>query len=201
MMRMICAVALVAAVAGVCVVGSVRGEETKQPAVKGEVVKSEALNFKVKDIDGKEVDLNDYAGKVVMIVNVASKCGNTKQYTGLEEMYQKYKDKGFVILAFPANNFGKQEPGTEAEIKEFCTNSAYKVTFPLFSKISVKGEDMAPLYKYLTQTEAKPKGKGDVGWNFEKFLIGKDGKVVGRFEAKTKPDNKELVAAVEAALK
>lgn len=159
------------------------------------------LDHKMKDIDGKDVDLAQYKGKVVLIVNVASKCGHTKQYTGLEAMYQKYKDKGFVILAFPANNFGKQEPGTNQQIKEFCTaeDSKYHITFPLFSKISVKGEDQDPLYKELT-TYSMGKATGDVAWNFEKFLVGKDGKVSGRFRSAVTPESKDLVAAVEKEL-
>jgi glutathione peroxidase len=159
------------------------------------------LGYKMMDIDGKEVDLSQYKGKVVMMVNVASKCGYTPQYTGLEKLYQDYKDKGFVILAFPANNFGGQEPGTDAQIKEFCTaaDSKYHVTFPIFSKISVKGGDIAPLYKELIQFSMKD-AKGDVAWNFEKFLIGKDGKIVGRYRSATKPDDKGLVATIDAEL-
>ena len=123
-----------------------------------------ALNFSVKDIDGKDVNLADFKGKVILIVNVASKCGNTPQYEGLEKLYRTYKDKGLVILGFPANNFGAQEPGTAAEIKQFCT-AKYNVTFPMFSKISVKGEDIAPLYQYLTHVATQPQPKGDITWN------------------------------------
>src|ERR1700743_545499 len=161
--------------------------------------KAPALNFTVKSIDGKDVDLNQYLGKVVLIVNVASKCGNTPQYTGLEKMYQKYKDKGFVILVFPANNFKQQEPGTNEQILEFC-RSTYDVKFPMFSKISVKGDDQSPLYKYLTSVDAKPKGKGDVPGNFEKFLGGRDGNVVARFAPKTQPEDPAVVSAIEGAL-
>lgn len=160
--------------------------------------KASPLAHKVKDIDGKEVDLASFKGKVVLIVNVASKCGNTPQYEGLEKMYEKYKDKGFVILGFPANNFGKQEPGTEAEIKEFCT-SKYSVTFPMMSKISVKGGDIDPLYTDLTKFSSKD-AKGDVDWNFAKFLVGKDGQIVDRFKAGVKPEDKKLIAAIEAEL-
>jgi glutathione peroxidase len=195
--------ALAGAVAAVLAVSSVRADVKAEGNAPSAAASGEALGFTVKDIDGKDVDLSSYKGKVVMIINVASKCGNTKQYTGLEAMYQKYKDQGFVILAFPANNFGGQEPGSEAQIKEFCTgaDSKYKVSFPLFSKISVKGADMAPLYKHLTALETKPKGKGDVKWNFEKFLIAKDGTVAGRFDPGMKPEDPKLVAAVEEQLK
>jgi glutathione peroxidase len=158
-----------------------------------------ALAFTMKDIDGKDVNLAQYAGKVILIVNVASKCGNTPQYAALESAYQQYKDKGFVILGFPANNFGEQEPGSNEEIKQFCTGK-YDVTFPMFSKISVKGDDIAPLYKHLTSLDTKPAPKGDITWNFEKFLIGRDGTVVARFSPRTKPNDPQIVAAVEAAL-
>jgi glutathione peroxidase len=158
-----------------------------------------ALDFKVKDIDGKEVDLVSYKGKVILMLNVASKCGNTPQYAALETMYTKYKSKGFVVMGFPANNFGGQEPGSEMDIKAFCEET-YKVDFPLFSKVSVKGADQAPLFKYLTAQESKPLSKGDIRWNFEKFLINKQGKLVNRFGDKVKPDDKTIVDAVEAAL-
>ncbi|HEY7117767.1 MAG TPA: glutathione peroxidase [Tepidisphaeraceae bacterium] len=157
------------------------------------------LQFKVKDIDGKDVDLSQYKGKVVLIVNVASKCGNTPQYKQLEEAYKKYADKGFVILGFPANEFGHQEPGTNEQIKEFCT-STYNVDFPMFSKIVVKGDGQADLYKYLTDKQTNPKFAGPITWNFEKFLVGRDGKVVARFTPKTKPDAAQVVKAVEAEL-
>ena len=150
----------------------------------------------VKKIDGSEVDLAKYKGKVVMIVNVASRCGATPQYAGLQKLYDTYKDKGFVILGFPANEFGAQEPGTDAEISKFCTSN-YNVTFDMFSKIVVKGDGQAPLYKALT-SQADP--AGDVKWNFEKFLIGKDGKVAARFMTRTTPDDPQVVKAIEAAL-
>jgi glutathione peroxidase len=165
--------------------------------------KPDALNFTVKDIDGKDVDLSSYSGKVILMLNVSSRCGNTPQYTALESLYEKYKDKGFVIIGFPANNFGGQEPGTNAQIKEFCTadDSKYHITFPLMSKISVKGDDIHPLFKYLTNQDCKPLSKGDIKWNFEKFLISKDGKLIGRFGNRTQPDDKSIVEAIEAALK
>lgn len=155
--------------------------------------------FTMKNIDGQDVKLDTYKGKVVMIVNTASKCGYTPQYEGLQAMYDKYKDKGFVILGFPANNFMGQEPGTEAEIKEFCTTK-YKVTFPMFAKISVKGEDQHPLYNFLTNKATNPDFAGDISWNFNKFLIGRSGKVVARFGSKDKPDAETVVAAVEKYL-
>jgi len=149
------------------------------------------------DAEGKRTSLKDYEGKVVMIVNVASKCGLTKQYDALEALYKKHKDEGFVVLGFPCNDFANQEPGTIEEIKEFCKVN-HGVTFPLMGKLSVKGKDQHALYAALTG----PQGAfpGDVKWNFGKFLIGKDGKPVARFEPKTKPDDKELVTAVEKAL-
>ena len=158
-----------------------------------------ALNFKVKSIDGKEIDLSQYRGKVLLVVNVASECGLTPQYEGLEALQKKYADKGFTVLGFPCNQFGKQEPGTDAEISEFCQTN-YKVTFPMFSKIEVNGENAAPLYKHLTSLDAKPKGKGQVAWNFEKFVIGKKGEVIARFAPKTEPDAPELIAAIEGEL-
>jgi glutathione peroxidase len=161
--------------------------------------KSGPLQFVMKDIDGKDVDLSQYKGKVVMIVNVASKCGNTPQYEQLEALHKKYSEKGLVILGFPANEFGKQEPGSNAQIKEFCT-ATYQVDFPMFSKIVVKGPGQAELYKYLTSRETNPQHAGDITWNFEKFLIGRDGQVVNRFTPKTKPDAPQVVKAIEAEL-
>ncbi|MEI6506361.1 MAG: glutathione peroxidase [Planctomycetota bacterium] len=154
------------------------------------------LTGEVKTIDGKAVDLASYKGKVVLIVNVASRCGATPQYAGLQKLYDTYKDKGLVVLGFPANDFGAQEPGTDSQIADFCT-SKYSVNFPMFSKITVKGPGKAGLYKVLTET-ADP--KGEVAWNFEKFLVGKDGLVAGRFKTGVQPDDAALVAAVEAAL-
>lgn len=161
---------------------------------------SSIYDFKLKNIDGSEVKLETYKGKVVMIVNTASKCGLTPQYEALQAVYDKYKDQGFVILGFPANNFMGQEPGTEQEIKEFCTLK-YKVTFPMFSKISVKGTDQHPLYTYLTNEKSNPGFAGDISWNFEKFLLGKDGKTLARFSPSTKPDNEKVIEAIENALK
>ena len=154
--------------------------------------------FTVKDIDGKDAELSKYQGKVVLVVNVASKCGHTPQYKQLQEVFEKYKDKGFVVLGFPANEFGKQEPGTDAEIKGFCA-SKYNVTFDMFSKIVVKGEGIAPLYQWLTSKDGK--FGGDIKWNFTKFLIGKDGRIINRFEPGVKPDDAKVIEAIEAALK
>jgi glutathione peroxidase len=158
-----------------------------------------ALNFKAKTIDGETVDLEDYEGNVVLVVNTASQCGLTPQYAGLQELYEKYKDKGFVVLGFPCNQFGSQEPGSEAEIKQFCSTK-YNVTFPMFSKIDVNGEEAAPIYKYLTSQDAKPAGKGQISWNFEKFLIDREGNLVNRFAPPTKPSDAELIQAIDSEL-
>jgi glutathione peroxidase len=157
------------------------------------------LDFTVKDIDEQDAALSQYKGKVVLIVNVASKCGFTPQYTALEKLYMDHKDQGFVILGFPANNFHSQEPGTDEEIKTFCS-SKYSVTFPLMSKISVKGDDKAPLYKFLTEEPTAGDFKGDITWNFNKFLVDRNGNVIARFASPTKPDDAKLVAAVQSAL-
>lgn len=160
----------------------------------GEDVKN-IYQFKVKDIDGKEVELSAYKGKTLLIVNVASKCGNTPQYKKLMELTEKYKDKNFAVLGFPANEFGKQEPGTDAEIKTFCTTK-YSVTFPMFSKVIVKGDGQAPLFQYLTTAE-NPDAKGDIKWNFEKFLVGPDGQLKHRFAAALSPTDENLVKAID----
>lgn len=160
---------------------------------------SGVYSFTLNSIDGKPVPLADYKGKVVLLVNVASQCGYTPQYSALEAIYEKYKDQGFVILGFPANNFGAQEPGTNEEIKTFCTRK-YSVTFPMYSKISVKGEDQAPLYAYLTKQTA-PGIAGDIKWNFTKFLVDREGKVVQRFEPAVTPDSKEVTGAIEKQLR
>jgi glutathione peroxidase len=158
------------------------------------------LGFKMKDIDGKEVALDAYKGKVLLIVNVASHCGLTNgQYAGLVPLYEKYKKQGFEVLAFPANNFGKQEPGTDPEIKEFCSQK--KVSFPLFAKISVAGDDIHPLYKFLTTQEKDPKLNGKISWNFEKFLVDAKGAVIARFAPKVDPQAKEITEVIEKALK
>jgi glutathione peroxidase len=157
------------------------------------------LGFKVQSLEGKDVDLSQYKGKVVLIVNVASNCGFTKQYKAMEELYTKYSDQGFVILGFPCNQFGKQEPGTADEIRKFCTDK-YNVTFPMMAKVDVNGDGACDLYKYLTPLDAKPKGAGKVKWNFEKFLVGRDGQVVARYPSQSKPDSDEVVKAIETEL-
>jgi glutathione peroxidase len=151
-------------------------------------------DFAMDSIQGQPVPLSEYKGKVALVVNVASRCGYTPQYTALEATYRKYKDRGFVVLGFPANNFKSQEPGTNAEIQEFCKRT-YDVTFPMFSKISVLGEDKAPLYKYLTSQMGS-----EIEWNFTKFLVDGDGKVLARFPSKVTPDSPEVTAAIEKAL-
>jgi glutathione peroxidase len=153
----------------------------------------------MKSLKGEKVDLADYRGKVVMIVNTASYCGNTPQYGDLEQLWKKYGEKGLVVLGFPANEFGKQEPGSDDEIAEFCTKN-YRVTFPMFSKIVVKGDGKAPLYDYLTSKKSNPKFGGEITWNFEKFLIGRDGKVAARFKPGLKPQTDEVVKAIESEL-
>jgi glutathione peroxidase len=189
---------LVGLVAGMLLLAPVLvGAEDKK---KGDKKVAPALNFKMKSIDGKEVDLSKYQGKVVLIVNVASKCGNTPQYKGLQELYEKYGKDGFVVLGVPANDFGKQEPGTNEEIAQFCS-SKYHVTFPMLAKVSVKGDDMCPLYKYLTTKESNPELNGEIRWNFEKFLIGRSGAVVQRFHPPVKPEADQVVKAIEAELK
>ncbi|MBL7115016.1 MAG: glutathione peroxidase [Kiritimatiellae bacterium] len=157
-------------------------------------------DFTMQDIDNKNVSLSEFKGKVLLLVNVASKCGFTDQYSGLEKLYTTYKDRGFLVLGFPSNDFLGQEPGTNAEIKQFCTLN-YGVTFRMFSKISVKGKPIHPLYEYLTSKESNPDFGGKISWNFNKFLIGHDGVIEARFGSRTKPDNKALIAAIEQALK
>jgi len=151
----------------------------------------------LKDIDGKDTSLKPYQGKVLLIVNVASKCGFTPQYTALEALYQKYKDQGLVVLGFPCNQFAHQEPGTDAEIKQFCT-SKYNVTFPMFDKIEVNGPNRHPLYAQLAGKESP--FPGNIGWNFTKFLVGRDGKILKRFNSPVKPDSAEVAQAIESAL-
>lgn len=155
---------------------------------------SSIYDFNLKTIDGAPAPLSAYKGKVVLLVNVASKCGYTPQYAGLEKLYEKYKDKGFVIIGIPANNFGAQEPGTDQEIKTFCTRN-YSVTFPMMSKVSVKGADMTPLYHYLTSSTG-----GDIKWNFTKFLIDKNGNIASRFESAVTPESADIAHAIEQAL-
>ena len=166
------------------------------PAQEAKVPDAKLYSFVMKDIDGKDKKLSDYKGKALLLVNVASLCGNTPQYKGLEALYQKYHKQGFEILGFPANDFGHQEPGTNSENKQFCDTN-FHVTFPMFSKIDVKGDKIDPLYHYLTTETAF---KGDIEWNFGKFLVGRDGSILARFTPKTQPDDKALLAALEKDL-
>jgi glutathione peroxidase len=161
---------------------------------------SSLYDFTLPALNGTPTPLAGFKGKVLLVVNVASQCGYTPQYEGLQALYKKYKDEGFVIAGFPANNFGEQEPGTNEAIGAFC-RSKYGVTFPMFSKISVKGNDKAPLYQFLTDKAANPKTGGEIQWNFTKFLVDRNGKVIQRFESAVEPQSKELVSAVESALK
>jgi len=159
---------------------------------------SNIYDFTLPSIDGKPMPLSDFKGKVVLLVNVASRCGYTPQYSALESLYEKYKDQGFVIVGFPANNFGGQEPGSNEEIKTFCSRK-YNVTFPLYGKVSVKGDDQTPLYQYLTK-QTDPSIMGEIKWNFTKFLVDRNGHVVRRFESAVTPDSKDVVSAVEKQL-
>lgn len=193
MLKLVGALILVAAVGGAFYYTSRPAENN---IVKAAPTNESMYDITVKDIDGNDVKLDTYKGKVLLIVNTASKCGLTPQYEGLQALYDKYKDKGLVVLGFPANNFMGQEPGTNEEIKEFCT-LRYKVTFPMFAKISVKGEDQHPLYELLTGTDGFD---GDITWNFEKFLVDKDGKILSRFSPKVTPEDPEIIKAIEAAL-
>jgi glutathione peroxidase len=181
-----------------CLIASIAFTFAAYAAEKGEKL-SNPLEVKMKGLDGKEVDLSQFKGKVVVFVNVASKCGNTPQYAGLEKLYENYSKDGLVIVGVPANEFGKQEPGTDADIATFC-ESTYHVKFPMLSKVVVKGDGMCPLYDYLTSQSTAPVKAGPISWNFEKFIVGRDGKVVARFSPKTQPDDEKFVGAVKAEL-
>lgn len=157
------------------------------------------LDFTVKSIHDEDVELNQYFGDVVLIVNVASKCGLTPQYEGLQELHEEYADKGLSILGFPANNFGKQEPGSNDEIATFCEKN-YGVEFDMFAKVSVAGDDQAPLYKFLTENETNPKFAGKIRWNFDKFLVSREGEIIARFSPRSKPTSKEVINAIQNAL-
>jgi glutathione peroxidase len=156
-------------------------------------------DYTLKSIDGQPTPLSDFHGKVLLLVNVASRCGYTPQYTALESLYEKYKDRGLVIVGVPANNFMGQEPGTNEEIKTFCTKK-YNVTFPMMSKLSVKGDDKTPLYQFLTSKTEDPKFGGEIQWNFTKFLFDRNGNALARFEPAVKPDSPEVISAIESAL-
>lgn len=167
-------------------------------ATKERFVKS-IYDIEATTISGEMIKLEEYKGKTLLIVNTASKCGFTGQYDGLQKLYETYEDRGLVILGFPSNDFMKQEPGSNEEIASFCKLN-YGVTFPMFGKISVKGDDQHPLYTYLTAKETNPEFGGKISWNFNKFLISKDGNIVGRFGSRTKPDDKDLIGAITGAL-
>jgi glutathione peroxidase len=176
---------------------TVKNNEINHETKPGNKLKNNINDIVVKDMNGKEIKLSDYNGKVLLIVNVASKCGYTPQYEGLEKIYKKYKNKGFEILAFPCNDFGHQEPGTNEEIKQFC-KSKFGVTFKLFDKVKVLGDDKCTLYARLTDNSVTE--KSDIGWNFEKFLIDRKGNIVARFKSKITPESKELTTAIEQEL-
>ncbi len=160
---------------------------------------SSVLDFTVNDINGKPVEMSKYKGKVLLIVNTASKCGFTPQYDGLEKLHEKYGEQGLAVMGFPCNDFGHQDPGTDAEILQFCTGK-YDVKFDMFSKVVVKGDSKTPLFDFLINKGTNPQFGGDIGWNFNKFLIGRDGQIVGRFASKFKPLSDDLTKAIEAEL-
>ncbi|WP_372806940.1 glutathione peroxidase [Pontiella sp.] len=170
------------------------------PSTAKEVPVKKLYDIEAKTIDGQTIKLEQYKGKTLLIVNTASKCGFTGQYEGLQKLYESYQDKGFVVLGFPSNDFLKQEPGTNEEIASFCQLN-YGVTFPMFEKISVKGDGQHPLYAFLTDKKTNPGFDGKISWNFNKFLVSPEGKVVGRFGSRTKPSDKQLVEAIELLLK
>lgn len=157
-------------------------------------------DFSMKSIEGKDVKMDEFKGKVLLLVNVASHCGYTPQYTGLQSIYSKYKDQGFLVLGFPSNDFGGQEPGSNEEVKTFCT-SKYNVTFPMFSKITVVGANKHPFYRFLTEKATNPEFAKEISWNFNKFLVDKTGKIVGAYESGITPESPELTGAIEKALK
>ncbi|MBI9018343.1 MAG: glutathione peroxidase [Phycisphaerae bacterium] len=174
-------------------------DSTKTDKTEDNTTPNSIYDFTMDDIDGKPVPLSKYKGQAILIVNVASKCGYTKQYAPLQELYAKYKSKGLVVLGFPANNYGGQEPGTNEEIQQFCTNN-FAVDFPMFAKLSARGKDIHPMYKYLTSLDIKGQ-TGAIKWNFNKFLIDRKGNPVGRYESKVAPDNDDFLKDLEIALK
>jgi glutathione peroxidase len=189
-----CVVASLGFAAFVAAASSPRAEEKK-----GDKKVPAALNFTMKGLDGKDVDLSKYQGKVILVVNVASKCGFTPQYKSLEGLHEKYASEGLVVLGVPSNDFGKQEPGTDAEIAKFCEEK-YNVKFDMLSKVSVKGDNQCAFYKFLTSKDTDPKFAGPIKWNFTKFLISKQGEVVNRFDSKVEPQSDEIVKAIEMEL-
>jgi glutathione peroxidase len=177
--------------------GAALGHRPKEKTMEKPM--SSVYDFTVKNIEGSDVKLDAYRGKVLLLVNVASHCGYTPQYDGLEKIYKQYHGQGLEVLGFPSNDFGAQEPGTNAEIKEFCTLK-YNVTFPLFAKITVKGDGQHPLYTYLTAKETDPEFAGPISWNFNKFLVGRDGKIIARFDSKDEPESEKVTKAIDTAL-
>lgn len=182
-----------------CGCGSTAARPQERANGAGRQTLKNVHDFVVTSMDGQDVRLADYDGKVLLLVNVASKCGFTGQYADLQKLYETHKESGFAVLGFPANNFLGQEPGSNEEIREFCTLN-YGVTFPVFAKISVKGKDQHPLYEFLTNKKTNPEFGGSITWNFNKFLVDRQGRVVGRFGSRDKPMGKAIVNAVEAAL-
>lgn len=182
---------------GRLVVDQANADDPKEKTMQNDI--PAALDFEMQALEGDDVKLDQYHGDVVLMVNVASKCGLTKQYKQLQKLHDEYAEKGLSILGFPANNFGKQEPGSSEEIAEFCEHN-YGVEFDMFAKISVKGDDQAPLYNFLTSEKTNPKFAGKISWNFEKFLVNRDGQVIARFSPRTKPNAEEVIKAIEAAL-
>jgi glutathione peroxidase len=195
---MSCIVIILSVSVGAAVLVAAHSQEN--PHVPTATAQDSVLNFTMNNLDGKPVALSKYQGKVVLIVNTASKCGYTPQYKQLQALHEKYADKGLAILGFPSNDFGQQEPGTDQQIAEFCKRN-YGVKFDMFSKVVVKGDKQCPLYKFLTSPETDPKHAGEIKWNFEKFLISRDGTIVNRFNSKVTPDSEEMINAIEAELK
>jgi len=193
MMRWFCSVSLCGLLAAALLISH------RSPASAADKEVPQVLNFEMDSLGGKPVSLKDYQGKVVLIVNTASECGATPQYRPLQKLYETYQGQGLVVLGFPCNQFGSQEPGGAKEIQEFCTSN-YGVTFPMFAKIDVNGSKAAPLYQHLTSKETDPKFSGKIRWNFEKFLISRDGAIVGRFATVVDPSSPEVIQAIEAEL-
>jgi glutathione peroxidase len=184
----------------IAVLAFITGPALADDANKGDKKVAPVLNFSMKGIDGQDVELSKLQGKVVLFVNVASKCGFTPQYEGLEKLHEKYAKDGLVIVGVPANEFGHQEPGTDEEISKFCSSN-YGVKFTMLSKVVVKGKGICPLYQYLTGKDTNPKFAGPISWNFEKFLVGRNGEVVARFKPQVKPEDEHITAAIESELK
>ena len=189
----------IAALVALSAAGSCADDVRTAGKTKGGNKVADALKFKMKSLSGEDVDLSKYQGKVVMMVNVASQCGLTPQYEQLQSLHEKYGDKGLSILGFPCNQFGQQEPGSSEEIQRFCSEN-YGVKFDMFAKVDVNNDSACDLYKYLTSLDTKPEGAGKIGWNFEKFLIDRSGKVIARFSPRTEPESREVISAIEAAL-